>query len=358
MVTDKVPRLSVVMPVHNKAPYLDEAVASILSQSFDDFEFVILDDGSTDGSGDMLHGWAARDPRIRLVTGSSRSGPVASSNRVVAEAQAPLVARMDADDVAHPDRLARQAALLDAEPDVALVGALASTIGPDGEDLRAPDYGALLGRPAMPPFPHPSIMFRRSVFDAIGGYFAEAARWEDVDLALRMAAAGRVLVIPAPLVAVRLSEASSRLTDGGDLDEAMDEMVRAARGLPERRAGRLLPSAFVPAAALRVWRGQRPGIFRRLLGRGRLRPDRESVRTLGWAMLADLSPGGLRALSRRRLARANRRAMREIGEADAVEWRPQAVRRNIRAMTGCASSNLPAGEKRGPLAGPTPPAGS
>src|SRR3954471_2803022 len=102
------PRVSVVMPVHNAMPFLDVAVESILGQTFRDFEFVILDDASTDGSTQRLREWAARDGRIRLLEEKHNLGPALSSERVARAARAPIVARMDADDVSHPKRLEEQ----------------------------------------------------------------------------------------------------------------------------------------------------------------------------------------------------------------------------------------------------------
>ena len=106
VVSDKT--LSVVMPVHNALPHLDAAVRSILEQTHRDFEFVILDDASTDGSTERLKEWSAKDPRICLHLGKKNMGPAASSNFVVREAKGGLIARMDADDISHPDRLRRQ----------------------------------------------------------------------------------------------------------------------------------------------------------------------------------------------------------------------------------------------------------
>ena len=154
------PRLSVVMPVHNALPYLDEAIESILRQTFADFEFVILDDGSTDGSSEALRGWARRDPRIRLVRSGTRLGPAGSSNRVVAEAQGPIVARMDADDVAHPERLKNQLTLLEAEPDAVLIGSLWDVIDESGRKVRVADRSRLLRVSPFAPFAHPTIMCR------------------------------------------------------------------------------------------------------------------------------------------------------------------------------------------------------
>src|SRR5918999_36253 len=102
------PPISVVMPVYNALPFLDDSVNSILTQTLRDFEFVILDDASTDGSVQRLREWAARDKRIQLHESNERLGLSRSSNAVVAKARASIVARMDADDIAHPDRLRRQ----------------------------------------------------------------------------------------------------------------------------------------------------------------------------------------------------------------------------------------------------------
>src|SRR5690349_5152599 len=118
------PLISVVMPVYNAAPFLDDSVSSILKQSLTDFEFVILDDGSTDNSIHLLREWAARDQRIKIHESKKRLGLSGSSNAVVAAARAPIVARMDADDVAHPERLRRQWEVIQHGRDVAVVGTL------------------------------------------------------------------------------------------------------------------------------------------------------------------------------------------------------------------------------------------
>src|SRR6185369_10635095 len=91
MAVTETPRVSVVMPVHNALPYLDAAVESILSQTFGDFEFVILDDASTDGSTERLRYWASRDSRIRLLEEHRNLGPARSSQRVACAASAPIV---------------------------------------------------------------------------------------------------------------------------------------------------------------------------------------------------------------------------------------------------------------------------
>jgi glycosyltransferase involved in cell wall biosynthesis len=319
------PPLSVVMPVHNALPYLDDSVGSILGQTFSDFEFVILDDGSTDGSLEQLRGWAAKDARIRLIEGGTRSGPVESSNRVVAESRAPLVARMDADDVARPPRLERQMEALKANPDAALVGGVHDTIDQDGRQVRGVDYARLVRRSHFPPFGHSSIMFRRRAFEAVGGYRREAVRWEDIDLYRRLAERGRILVLTEPLLSVRVSEASTRLTaDRSELEEAMDRMYRALGGAPNAR-GRILPQAFMASAASRVWNGRRPHVLGRLLRRGQLSLDTESATMLVWAAWADLSPRTLRIVLRGLLRLRNSIAAPRLAGRGLVEWRPPAA---------------------------------
>jgi glycosyltransferase involved in cell wall biosynthesis len=330
-------RLSVVMPVHNALPYLEEAIESIVAQSFADFEFVILDDGSTDGSGAVLDAWAAREPRIRLVRSERRLGPAGSSNRVVAEARTPLVARMDADDIAHPERLERQIRLFEAEPDAVLIGTLWDVIDERGRRVRAADRSRLLRESPFAPFSHPTIMFRREAFDRVGGYRKEADRWEDVDLYLRFAEAGRILVLAEPLVSVRHSHVSTRLRDGRDaFEKAMHLMYCCladyVRGKdytpilmgphgPEEGEKLVLPS-FITCGSPLVWAGQRPHAFSGVTRRGLLRWNRGSATALAWAAWADLSPRTLRAFLQAYLKIRNRAARRALGSARWVEWKP------------------------------------
>ena len=108
-----IPRISVVMSVYNNAPYLAHAIESILTQTLTDFEFLIVNDGSTDGSGDIIDRLAAEDARIKPMH-QANAGLIVSLNRMIKEARAPLIARMDGDDVALPERFERQVAFLDA----------------------------------------------------------------------------------------------------------------------------------------------------------------------------------------------------------------------------------------------------
>src|SRR4051812_47715917 len=115
------PAVSIVMPVYNGAAYLAEAVRSMLGQTFEDYEFVIVDDGSTDRTPRILAEFERQDRRIRVIS-RANTGIVGALNDGIAAAEAPLVARMDADDVSTPQRLHRQVAYLLDHPEVVVLG--------------------------------------------------------------------------------------------------------------------------------------------------------------------------------------------------------------------------------------------
>ena len=126
--------LTVLMPVYNSEKYLAAAIDSILGQSFRDFEFLIIDDGSTDSSLDIIKSY--QDPRIRLYQNEKNLGISATLNRGIALANTAFIARMDADDISYPERLYRQYTYLQAHPDCAMVSSLARVVTEDGETVR------------------------------------------------------------------------------------------------------------------------------------------------------------------------------------------------------------------------------
>ena len=329
------PLLSVVMPARNALPFLDAAVESILGQTFGDFEFVIRDDGSTDGTAQRLREWAARDRRIRLYEGE-KLGPAGSSNWVVRQARAPLIARMDADDLSRPDRLERQRALFAERRDLVLAGTLADTIDAAGRTVRGADLGRIGRNSSFAPFAHTSIMFRRSAFDAVGGYRAACDYWEDLDFCLRMAAVGRAAVIAEPLVSHRASASSVRLVHAEQdrVEAAVDRMFTSIDALARgesyepivARAGeappRVRPMAFVSINSNWLWAGERPLLLGRLLHRGRLRPNLETALTLGWATLAAVSPATLRLLLKGMVRARALRVRGKVQRGEVHEWRP------------------------------------
>ena len=192
------PKISVVMPVYNGERYVAEATESILAQTISDFEFLIIDDGSTDRSRAILEKLASRDKRIRLVSRPNR-GLVATLNELLGMARGEYIARMDADDVALPNRFALQVAFLDANPDVVVLGGQVQETDVTGRwDLVGPTHPTehekmvdlmLTGCTTMN---HPSAMMRHSTVKEVNGYDAAFEQSEDLDLWLRMADHGRL----------------------------------------------------------------------------------------------------------------------------------------------------------------------
>lgn len=206
------PRVTVLMTVYNGMPYLEQAVESVLSQTFHDYEFVIIDDASTDGSADCLQRY--RDARIRFWRNERNRGQAWSLNEGLARSSAPLVARLDQDDVCLPDRLRQQVAVFDQRPDVAVVGTWLYSIGTDSRKqglvgMRIDDYGAFLGAllTSATPVVHPTVMFRRDAVAGVGGYDKSFAPCEDYALWCRLALRRQSIVtIQRPLMMVRIHE--------------------------------------------------------------------------------------------------------------------------------------------------------
>jgi glycosyltransferase involved in cell wall biosynthesis len=235
------PAISVVMPVYNAERYVGEATRSILTQTFRDFEFVIIDDGSTDGSPEILERFAAGDGRIRLVS-RPNTGIVGALNEGLAMARADLIARMDGDDVARPDRLERQAAYLAEHPECVMVGSRVLVIDPDGRPLKVMgdaltheeiDQGCLDGRGQ--PVYHPAVMYRRRVVLEVGAYREIYEDAEDLDLFFRLAEVGRIANLEEPLLEYREHMAKvgrARAASQAACCRRIVEDTRRRRGLP------------------------------------------------------------------------------------------------------------------------------
>ena len=200
------PAISVVLPVYNAEAYVCEAVESILAQTFTDFEYIIINDGSTDGSGAILRELAARDTRIVLVD-RPNDGLVSALNEGIERARAGLIARMDADDVSMPERFALQHARMVQEPELAVLGSFFNIIDRDGAIIRLYDNLPLTPVAAMRfvkhrcPVHHPAVMMRRDAVLRAGGYRKAFCHAEDYDLWLRMSDLGYAIAnLPQPLL--------------------------------------------------------------------------------------------------------------------------------------------------------------
>jgi len=201
------PRVSVLMPVRDGAQWLALAIDSVLAQTFADFELLVIDDGSSDRSPEIAADHAVRDARVRLVR-QDALGLVAALNRGLREAQGDLIARLDADDLARPERLARQVAAMDANPRLNLIGSWAEKIDAEGKPAGAltppSDRQELRDTLARTnPFVHSSVMLRTEAARRAGGYRAAFEAAEDYDLWLRLSEHGDIAIIPEPLVLYR-----------------------------------------------------------------------------------------------------------------------------------------------------------
>jgi glycosyltransferase involved in cell wall biosynthesis len=316
-------QLAVVMPVHNGLPHLDASIASMLEQTHRDFTFVVLENGSTDGSAERLAQWADEDDRIELHHEGERLGGAVSSDAVVRLTHAPIVARMDADDVSHPERLERQLAVMRERPDASLVATLNSYIDGHGRQIRGRDRWSLApGRAAMP-FPGGSVMFRRAAYDEVGGYRKVDGQWEDLDLCVRLAARGPALVIPEALYRYRFHLAS-RTTSA-----AVRVAVRGAEARAESLApGRARPAdppstALVELNSLQLWAGARPEHLDELRRAARRCGTKRRLTLLAWARWAQASPSTLRAALRLRSAVRDRLAAPWHRRGEPRAWRPE-----------------------------------
>ena len=199
------PRVSVALPVHNCERYVAEAIESILAQTFTDFEFLIVDDGSTDGTLPILHRFAARDSRIRVIS-RPNTGIVGALNEMLGLAAQisspgwmPMTSRC-------PFVSNVRSVILDEHPECVMVGSRVTIIDPDGDALT--EMGDALSHEQIVTdllnykgqmVYHPAVIYRRKAVLDIGGYRPECREAEDLDLFLRLAEVGRIANLPEPL---------------------------------------------------------------------------------------------------------------------------------------------------------------
>jgi glycosyltransferase involved in cell wall biosynthesis len=253
--------VSVLLPVHDGERFLPEAVESILAQSFRDFELLAVDDGSRDGSAAILDAYARRDARVRVVR-RPHAGLVAALNEGLALARGERIARMDADDIAHPDRLALQLEHLRLHPEILALGADVLVIDPDGWPIRrldvplhheAIDAALLRGRGEA--LVHPAAMFQREALYAVGGYRESCRHAEDVDLYLRLAERGRLANLPQTLLRYRRHLRKTTYACEHEHRRILSEVLREARsrrGLAHA-PGPEPPPSTVDTSAVDYW---------------------------------------------------------------------------------------------------------
>ncbi len=249
------PMVSVLLPVRDGLPYLPAAVDSILNQSYRNFELIVVDDGSLDKSREWIASRALQDPRIRLVANPG-CGLVDALNYGTGLACGAYVARMDADDIAMPERFARQVAFLEANQHIAVLGTQVHHIDEKGDPCgktsafptdAAAISAALLAKGCV--IRHPTIMARRDALVAIGGYRSALVYAEDFDLWLRMAERYQLANLPDATLLYRLH--ANAISVSRHLEQQLAHSL-ALLSAQRRRMGLLDPieAGSLPGAAI------------------------------------------------------------------------------------------------------------
>jgi glycosyltransferase involved in cell wall biosynthesis len=232
------PRVTVVMAVYNAAEFLREAVASVLAQTYRDFELIVVDDSSHDDSLSILQ--SLRDTRVRIIQHHTNIGAALSRNDALIAARGELVAIMDADDVCAPTRIERQVAFLDAHPRVGLVGCgIYDNIDASGAALYTsylPEDNETIQRTLIERwcFLHPSIMFRKTLYESVGGYRKAFEPAEDHDFILRILEHCQAHNLYERLISYRLNPKGLSVIGHQYINELGDAAMRLA---DRRRTG-------------------------------------------------------------------------------------------------------------------------
>ncbi|MBV8478954.1 MAG: glycosyltransferase family 2 protein [Actinobacteria bacterium] len=360
--------MTVLMAVHNGEPFVSETLRSVIDQTFSDFELVVVDDASTDRTVEIVEGFD--DPRVRVLRNEHNVGQVPSLNRGLREAVGEYVARIDADDVCLPERLAQQVELLDAQPNVCLVGAWMQAIDERGRRLARLEktladrvdfiYHTLIMRVYVA---HPAAMYRREPVLALGGYDETTGPSEDKDLWRKLLLEGcDARIVPEILVLYRLHDEQlsqvranyQRSIDGASQDRFLDQLAPSApvtqvrqllagdAGAWKHDAGTMLVGVelVLDGARTRLSLDDaesarlRERVLVRLLGVASVRPWTGTARAVARYAIGNLPPEGRGTARRKRLA--------ALATAPALS----AGRRVVRQAAALA----PAGARRAPWA--------
>lgn len=204
------PKVSVIMPVYNGEAYLREAIESVLQQTFGDFEFIIINDGSTDGSESIILSY--RDTRIVYLQNEGNKGVIYTLNRCVKEAKGELIARMDADDIAMPGRLEKQVSYMESHPEVAVLATTVQLVDAEGQPIAnwkedrqsVSEHQIRSSLASNNCIAHPSVMVRKDVYEQYL-YEYDQKYSEDYDLWLRLISENkRIAKLPEPLLKHRI----------------------------------------------------------------------------------------------------------------------------------------------------------
>lgn len=234
--------ISVVMPVYNMEEYMSMAIESILSQTFTNFEFIIIDDCSTDRSEDIIHSYLS-DTRIKVLRLAKQGGNYAGRNLAISQAKGKYICAMDADDIAHPDRLELQFHYMESHPEVLAAGTAYTLIGiprKPNTPLRYEEVKEALLFDNC--FLHPSTIFRADKLKQVGGYNEEFFYAADYDLMCRLSLLGPVVNLPHVLISYRIH---SKQISTAHRNEQKKYAYKIRRSYQQNMINRLLESSQI-----------------------------------------------------------------------------------------------------------------
>lgn len=208
------PLVSVLMPVYNEEDNVVRAIKSVIAQTYRNWEFVIVDDGSTDRTPTILKEFSESDPRIKVIRNERNMGITASLNRGLKACKGEYIARLDADDWYHPEKLEEQVRFLEEHPDHGMVGTFFTLVYDDGREIRVSlpvKHENILKRMAYRnSFCHSCVTFRREVLE-VAGYYDEKLKYaQDYDLYFRVMSIAKAANIPKYLCYRRYRKHSKR----------------------------------------------------------------------------------------------------------------------------------------------------
>lgn len=220
-------KVSVLMPVYNAEKYLAEAINSIISQTFRDWELLIINDGSTDSSLSIINGFS--DSRVRVINNESNIGLIKTLNKGIGLCNGQYIARMDADDISMPNRLALQVNFLDGNEDYILCGTNADVIDSDGKitgKIVNPSKSTFLQISLLftNPFIHPSMMIRRNIL-TVNFFDENAIHVEDYELWTRLASQGQIANLELPLLQYRWHETNVSVKHSAMQETAKNKII-------------------------------------------------------------------------------------------------------------------------------------
>jgi glycosyltransferase involved in cell wall biosynthesis len=248
-------KVSVVMSVYNEDEYIEESIISILDQTYDAFEFIIVDDGSTDTTLEKILNLEEKDDRIRTINNDSNEGIGFSLNKAIQNSSGEYIARMDSHNTAFPDRLKKQVNFLDNNQHIGVVGSWDIELFPREKNERIRKYPtgdgdikrSLLYQPALT---HSSIMVRKEIYDRVDGYKVPDYRSEDYHFYLNASKITNFANIPEPLVEVIRTDYPRGYTGINEILVKMKMRITAMIIIQDRNLAACFKSIYVVASLM------------------------------------------------------------------------------------------------------------